>query len=213
MSNVLVAGAYSAAYGSYPDAVAFGVFGAVSLNAFDYVGGIGGYEIVFDPRLKEVATYVFGGFEPSISVSNAAGYLGGNHGVFHKEAGGFVGWYWNLNDLKPDNFGLVGLSAGGGFFGQETTLEGATAMLFGVTTDPDVSEFGIYGGEVRLSDEQSVSEGAMISSIAAAEAAFSYLGVVRSGGAVSPTGGAVGSLLNAGLGSLWVHYTYGRPRQ
>src|SRR5208337_4567164 len=96
MSNVLVAATFSAVYGSYPDAVAFGVFGAVSLNAFDYVGGIGGYEIVFDPRLKEVATYVFGGVEPSVSVSNAPGYLGGSHGLLHKEAGGFVGWYWNL---------------------------------------------------------------------------------------------------------------------
>jgi RHS repeat-associated protein len=212
MSNVLVAGAYSAAYGSYPDAVAFGVFGAASFNAFDYVGGIVGYEIVFDPRLKEVATFVFGGIEPSVSVSNAPAYLDGKHGLLHKEAGGFVGWYWNLNDLKPGNFGLAGLSFGGGFLGQETTPEGANAMLFGFTTDPDLSVFGIYGGEVRLSDEQSVSEGAMISSIAVAEAAFTALGASRSGGAVSPTGAAVGSLLNAGLGSLWVHYTYGRPR-
>jgi hypothetical protein len=123
-----------------------------------------------------------------------------------------VGWYWNLNDLKPGNFGLAGLSVGGGFFGQETTPEGANAMLVGITSDPDLSMFGIYGGEVRLSDVQFVSEGAMISSIAAAEAAFSTLGAVRSGGAVSPTGAAVGSLLNAGLGALWVHYTYGKPR-
>lgn len=164
------------------------------------------------PRLKEVAAFVFGGFEFSPSASLSSNFLSEAHGAFHKEGGAFIAWYWNLPDLNPGNFGLVGVSLAGGFYAYETTPEGATAILNGVTTDLDLSVFGIYGGDVRLHDVQSVSEGAMIATVAGAEAAFSLLSSAISKAAINPAVSLAAAGLNAGLTSLWVHFTYGKPR-
>jgi len=53
----------------------------------------------------------------------------------------------------------------------------------------------------------------MAAGIALYEASFSALATASSKGAINPEAGAAGAALNAGVGSLWVAYTYGRSRQ
>ncbi len=219
ISNVLVAGAISAAYGSYPDAVAFGVFGAgeiTGIGANGSLAGIGGYEIVFAPRLKQERSFWWGGFEPSIGAPISPSDFGHLAHGRHREAGIFIAWYWNLDDLEPGNFGLYAITAGTGFYGFEFTPEGATASLTGqILYNSGVSEVGLFsigGGEIPGTGVTSASEGTMATGVAASEAAFTAIGTASSGGAVNPTAGAAASVLNAGVGALWVHYTYGRPR-
>lgn len=217
ISNISVAGVISAAYGSYPDAVAFGWFAALGGN---YFAGIGGYEIVFAPRLQKEAASWWGGFEGAVGAPlSASDFAHEAHGS-HKEFGMFIAWYWNVNNLDPENFLLSAITAGTGFYGYEFTPGGATAMLTGQilynSGVPEVGVFGIGGRELPLPgsfEAFPVSEGSMAGQVAAYEAAYSTIATARSGGVINHATGAAASVLNAGIGAGWVTKTYGRPRQ
>jgi hypothetical protein len=62
LSNVLVAGVYSL-YSGLPDAVGFGVYAAGGVGESHTLGGIAGAEVVYLPRLRQVAVYTWGGIE------------------------------------------------------------------------------------------------------------------------------------------------------
>ena len=187
---------------SSPDAVAFGVFGSLGGSNF---AGIGGYEVVFDPRLREEASFVWGGPETSVGATLSSSDFGRLAHKLHGEVGIFIAWYWNLNDLNPGNFGIYAITAGTGFYGYEYTPEGATAALTGQilynSGAPEVGLFSIGGKEGRLSPPISVSEGAMAAQVAGYEAAFSALAVASSKGTINPAGGAAAAALNAGVGA------------
>ena len=204
MSNVLIAGVYSAVYGGFPDAVGFGAFVAGGHSGIP-IGGIFGLEIVYAPRLKKTATYIWGGVEASASVPTLTETL---HSGFEGEGGGFTSWSWNVPDLNPERFGLFGVSAGGAFFGQESEI-GTATTLFGFTNDASAAIFLVAGGEIKLS-ESTLSEGAMVTQVAAAEAAFQGIAALRSGAEINPAAGVAGAIINSGLTAEWVHYTYGR---
>src|SRR5208337_2245698 len=106
MSNVLVAGVYSAIFKGLPDALGFGVFIAGGVGHGLSGGGIFGYEILYAPRLKEAATYIFYGPEGAASVPLVPSLTGS--GPIHGEAGAFIAWYWKLPNLDTDVFGVVG---------------------------------------------------------------------------------------------------------
>jgi RHS repeat-associated protein len=205
VSNVGVAGIFSAFYGGLPDAVGFGVFVAGGPHHL----GIGGYEVVLDPRLGRVATYLFGGFEPSSSVPLSLSSV--LHDPSLLEFGVFTTWYWNLPDLNSDVFGIIGASIGGGYYGSEVSPGGTTALLFGISSDTDPGIFGIGGGSLKLTETAS-TESAMIVTASTAEAEFSLAGLVRTGGGIN-VGGLAAAVINAGAVGTWVHYTYGRPSQ
>jgi hypothetical protein len=206
MSNVLIAGVYSAIYGGFPDAVAFGVFFAGGSGGFPGdVGAVGGLEVVYSPRLKETATYLWGGFEPSASAPDLTELL---HRGFHGEVGVFTSWSWNVPDLDPERFALFGVSAGGVFFGQESAM-GTSTTMFGYTNDESMAIFGIVGGETKLS-ESGISETAMVTQVAGAEAAYGALGATRTSAYVNPAAGLAGAVVSSGLTAAWVHYTYGK---
>jgi RHS repeat-associated protein len=200
LSNVAAAGIFSKFYGSLPDAVGFGVFVAGGPHA------IGGYEVVLAPRLGKVATYLFGGFEPSSPLSLGSVL----HDSNHPEVGVFTTWYWNLPDLSSDVFGVIGTSIGGGFYGSEVS-GGTTALLFGISSDTDPSLFAIIpGGSLELT-ESVLSESAMIIQASTAEAEFSLAGLVRFGPGIN-VGGLAAAVINSGAVGTWVGYTYGKPR-
>jgi len=206
MSNVLIAGVYSAVYGGFPDAVGFGAFVAGGSSGFPVdFGGIFGLEVIYAPRLRKTATYLWGGFEPAATAPSLTELL---HRGLHGEGGGFTSWSWNVPDLNPERFALFGVSAAGAFFGQENAM-GTATTLFGFTNDPSLSIFGIAGGEIKLS-ESTLSEGAMVSQVAAAQAAFQGIAAARSGAEVDPAAGVAGAILSSGLSGAWVHYTYGK---
>jgi RHS repeat-associated protein len=219
ISNISVAGAISLAYGSYPDAVAFGVFvgGEVAGVGSSTLSAIGGYEVVFAPRLREEGSFWWGGVEPSSSAPLSPSDFGHIAHGRHVEAGIFIAWYWNLNDLNPGNFGLYAIAVGSGFYAYEFTAEGATASLTGQilynSGVPEIGAFSIGGGEASASAATSASEGALAAGVAGYEALFSAIAVASSKGAINPAGGAAATALNAGVGALWVASTYGRSRQ
>jgi RHS repeat-associated protein len=206
MSNVLVAGVYSALTNGLPDAVGFGAF--VAGPESWPVPLIAGIEILFAPRLKTVVTYVFGGAEPSKSASlGIPPILMGHQSVV--ERGAFAVWYWNLHDLSTDVFGIAGISAGGGFIGGEASPGKTSALLFGVSSDLDASLFGVAGGAFPLV-KTALSEGAMEAEAGATESAFSLLGLIESGRSIGGAGGLAAAILNGAAVATWVHYTYGK---
>jgi RHS repeat-associated protein len=207
MSNVVVAAIYSAVFNGLPDAVGFGAFVSGGFGNSFTLGGIFAYEVVYAPRLKEEATYLFYGGEGSTSAPLVPSLDPTR--IFHSEAGAFVAWYWNLHDLDTDVFGVVGPSVGGGFLGVEVTLKSGTkAILSGVTTDTDWSVFTIVPGFETKLTENGFSKGAMISQAAALDAAFTSIGVIRGGG-VNAIGGLAAAIVNASATGLWINHTYG----
>lgn len=209
LSNVWVAAYFSKLFGGLPDAVGFGVFATAGFNG-SFVGGgiIGGYEVIFAPRLQQGATYLFGGFEPSSSVSLSPQSVLEDHRLFHEEVGVFTTWYWNLHDLNTDVFSIIGTSGGGGFFGSEGG-GGTTALLFGISNDVDFGIFGILGSS-RLTAQAALSESVMLTEAATAEAEFSLAGLVRFSPGIN-IGGVAAAIVNAGAVGTWVGYTYGKP--
>jgi hypothetical protein len=208
VSNVLVAGVFSALFRGLPDAVGFGVFVSGGVGHTLSAGGIAGYEVVFAPRLKQEATYVFYGPEGAGSVPLLPSLDGSS--PIHGEVGAFVVWYWNFHDLNADVFGFFGPSAGGGFLGVETTLKGGViALVSGISTDTDLNLYAIAPAfETKLS-QNGLSKGAMISEAAATDAAFTGLGVIRGGG-LSAAGGIAAAVINGSATALWINRTYGQ---
>lgn len=78
-----------------------------------------------------------------------------------------------------------------------------------ITTDTDLSVFGITGSETMLS-ENGLSEPAMLSEASAADAAFTGLGVIRGGG-ISAASGLAAAIINGAAVGLWINHTYGQP--
>lgn len=206
MSNVLVAGLYSALTHGLPDAVGFGAFVAGPEDLREPL--VGGIEVVFAPRLEKEAVYVFLGFEPAWSTPISPVSSLAEHSLV--ERGAFAVWYWGLPDLDSGPFAIApGLSAGGGFVSQEFSAGGETSLLFGISSDLDISLFGVagYGQKVW---EGTLSEPAMVTEAGLTETAFSSLGLVESGSSISGVGGLAAAIINGAAVSTWVGFTYGK---
>ena len=188
-------------FGSAPDAVGFGFFGAIESGILKLgpaqAGLIAGFEIVFAPRIKQEALYAFVGAEASAS-------LGLSHA--DEELGGFEAWYWNigksLDSFEP--FTLGGVQLGRLFAGGSTD---GNELLYGISSSLDAGIFGIKGGAFRLQQNMEVSELTLEIGVAAYQAlATTVIDEYAAGG----VGGITGAIFSGALTSLWVHLTYGK---
>lgn len=218
LSNVLVAAIFSGIFQGLPDAVGFGVYGSVGADGIA-PEGIGGFEILFAPKLRKAAIYWFGGVEgekdlltdfeiPSLLNPPKPRKL------FHGELGAFTAWYWNLKSLDADPVAILGASYGPALFAYEGSGPGKPqAVLIGLTLLSNDSGgaglFAIGAQEGKLA-EWGLSKGGMFAAIASADAALQAIGLYRFSASISVPGGVAGAILSAGAIGTWELYTYGK---
>jgi len=221
-SSIIFTAVMSGLMGGLPDALGFGFFFAVAgeepapYGGVRNAGGIGGFEIVFEPRQQRWETEVWGGLEGvPVSVPITPG---DSHieicrviGRCHTEIGAFGAWYWNVS-ASSNFFGLAGAAVAGNFFGVEQT-GGSTAVLFGISNDTDLSFFGIGGGSLATSG--SMSKGLMTSEAVGLEGFLTVLTLANAAKnvtAINGAGGLAAVIINTGSVALWLNYTYGRQK-
>jgi len=188
-------------HGGLPDAVGFGFFASAGVQTLSHPGLIGGGEIIIAPRLKEAALFAFGGYEGSGSISSV---LSHPESLFHAEGGVFEAWYWNVATLNSDAFWLYGLSQGGRFVGGSWN-----EFLYGVTTDEELSYFGIAGystlkyGPVHMSEAQIATYASLLQSVVTTSL------FIRSG--IDNVTAIAAGIITGSIGlSAWVGLTYGK---
>jgi hypothetical protein len=220
-SNILLAGVMSGLLRGLPDAIGFGFFFALAgeepspIGGVRNAGGIGGLEIIFEPRQEKWEAEVWGGLEGvpiSLPITS-----GDSHfsicpviGRCHTEIGAFGAWYWNVS-AGSNFFGLAGLSVAGNFFGVDQS-GGSTALLFGISNDTDLSLFGIGGGSYTFS-EGTLSKGVMLSEAVGLEGFLTVLtlaNAAENGVPINGVGGLAATVINTGSVAIWLNHVYGQ---
>ena len=221
-SSILFTGVMSGLMGGLPDAVGFGFFFALageepaSYGGVRNAGGIGGFEIVFEPRQQRWETEVWGGLEGvpvSLPITPGDPHIDTCPviGRCHTEIGAFSAWYWNVS-AGSNFFGLAGAAVAGNFLGVEQS-GGSTAVLFGISNDTDLSFFNIGGGSLGTSGY--MSKGLMTSEAVALEGFMTVLTLANAAKnvtAVNGAGGLAAVIINSGSVALWLNYAYGRQK-
>jgi RHS repeat-associated protein len=215
------------AFAGLADALTFGAYVHLHPGVQGQLGGlgggigyIGGFELIFASRLKEVALYTWGGIETQLNVALPVASVGGflerfghylesSHSVVG-EVGAFEAWLWNLDEnslMNPFIFGGLQLSSGL-FVGGEFDWQHEWGIVFGVSTDFKTSLWAIpIGAQFRLG-LWNMSKDAMSASAALAEGVFSTLVLERTG--LLNGWGVLGTLFNSAFAATWVDLTYGK---
>jgi hypothetical protein len=197
--------------GTLPDAIGYGSFGGGGPEGSMMGSAVeGGAEIVFSPRLHQVAMYVFGGWEGSMWKPDP---YDGRPAQLHGEFGMYQAYYYHLHSMEAGGaFHLHGLSLGHMLAAYEED-EDVHEYLFGTTTSDTASVWAFHGKSGRVVGPVDVSDPMnMGTAIVGFEAAWTTASVIMTGNASSVGGYA--ALLGINEASMigWISHTWGSKR-